>query len=90
MVRCLGTPVVRTDAASIWITGQTWWQIPKVSKVTFTGKMRRDWGVCGKDVILSLCGFFKNDEVRDIYQDGERNSQVCFWPAQVEEREQAY
>jgi homoaconitate hydratase len=23
-VGCLGTPVVRTDAASIWATGQTW------------------------------------------------------------------
>ena len=25
----LGTPVVRTDAASIWATGVTWWQVPK-------------------------------------------------------------
>jgi len=24
----LGTPIVRTDAAAIWATGRTWWQIP--------------------------------------------------------------
>ena len=29
---CLGTPVVRTDAASIWATGKTWWQVPPVAK----------------------------------------------------------
>src|SRR2546428_556025 len=28
----LGTPVVRTDAASIWATGGPWWQVPKVPK----------------------------------------------------------
>jgi homoaconitate hydratase len=28
----LGTPVVRTDAASIWATGVTWWQVPPVAK----------------------------------------------------------
>src|ERR1017187_547613 len=32
-VAALGTPVVRTDAASIWATGVTWWQVPKVAKV---------------------------------------------------------
>ncbi|RCK56654.1 Homoaconitase, mitochondrial [Candida viswanathii] len=48
----LGTPIVRTDAASIWATGQTWWQIPPLPK-----------GVTGKDIIVSLCGIFNNDEV---------------------------
>ncbi len=33
----LGTPVVRTDAASIWATGVTWWQVPKVAKVVLKG-----------------------------------------------------
>ncbi len=32
-IGCLGTPVVRTDAASIWATGRTWWQIPPIAKV---------------------------------------------------------
>ncbi|KAG0282787.1 mitochondrial Homoaconitase, partial [Dissophora globulifera] len=25
-IGALGTPIVRTDAAAIWATGQTWWQ----------------------------------------------------------------
>jgi len=29
---CLGTPIVRTDAAAIWATEQTWWKIPPVAK----------------------------------------------------------
>jgi len=60
-VGSLGTPVVRTDAASIYATGQTWWQIPPIAKVTFTGTLPK--GVTGKDVIIALCGLFKNDEV---------------------------
>ena len=60
-VGCLGTPVVRTDAASIWATGKTWWQIPPVAKVTFTGVLPT--GVTGKDVIVALCGLFKDDNV---------------------------
>jgi len=57
----LGTPVVRTDAASIWATGRTWWQIPPVAKVTFTGVLPT--GVTGKDVIVALCGLFDKDDV---------------------------
>src|SRR5467141_2875754 len=57
----LGTPVVRTDAASIWATGVTWWQVPKVAKVLLKGNLSA--GVTGKDVIIALCGLFNNDEV---------------------------
>jgi homoaconitate hydratase len=60
-VGCLGTAMVRTDAASIWATGKTWWQIPPIAKVTFTGILPK--GVTGKDVIVALCGLFNNDEV---------------------------
>ena len=60
-VGCLGTPVVRTDAASIWATGRTWWQLPPMAKVTFTGALPQ--GVTGKDVIVALCGLFSKDEV---------------------------
>ncbi|KAI0379849.1 hypothetical protein F5Y04DRAFT_258474 [Hypomontagnella monticulosa] len=60
-VGCLGTPIVRTDAASIWATGKTWWQIPPIAKVTFTGILPP--GVTGKDVIVALCGLFNNDDV---------------------------
>jgi homoaconitate hydratase len=60
-VGALGTPIVRTDAASIWATGRTWWQVPPVAKVTFTGLLPR--GVTGKDVIVALCALFGQDEV---------------------------
>lgn len=60
-VGCLGTPVVRTDAAAIWATGRTWWQVPPVARVELRGRLPR--GVTGKDAIVALCGFFKNDEV---------------------------
>jgi homoaconitate hydratase len=58
---CLGTPVVRTDAAAIWATGRTWWLVPPVAKVELKGRLRP--GVTGKDVIITLCGFFNHDEV---------------------------
>ncbi|KAL2039067.1 hypothetical protein N7G274_008116 [Stereocaulon virgatum] len=60
-VGCLGTPMVRTDAACIWATGKTWWQVPPIAKVTFTGTLPT--GVTGKDVIVALSGLFNNDEV---------------------------
>jgi homoaconitate hydratase len=59
-IACLGTPVVRTDAASIWATGRTWWQIPPVLEVVLSGRLQS--GVTGKDLILALCAFFDSDE----------------------------
>lgn len=61
---CLGTPVVRTDAASIWATGVTWWQVPPVAKCVLKGKLQP--GVVGKDVIIALCGLFNHDEVLNM------------------------
>ncbi len=58
---CLGTPIVRTDAAAIWATGRTWWQVPPVARCELKGKLPP--GVTGKDVIVTLCGHFNNDEV---------------------------
>jgi homoaconitate hydratase len=60
-IGCLGTPVVRTDAAGIWATGQTWWQIPPVAKIELIGELLP--GVTGKDVIITLAGHYNNDEV---------------------------
>lgn len=60
-VGCVGTPIVRTDAAALWATGQTWWQVPRMVKVEFKGKLAP--GVTGKDVIVALCGSFNQDEV---------------------------
>lgn len=60
-IGALGTPVVRTDAAAIWATGQTWWQIPPVANVILEGELPK--GTTGKDIIVALCGLFNNDEV---------------------------
>lgn len=60
-VGCLGTPVVRTDAAAIWATGSTWWRVPPVARVTLRGKLSP--GVTGKDIILALCGILNQDQV---------------------------
>ncbi len=60
-IGALGTPVVRTDAAALWATGETWWQIPPVTKVILRGKLKP--GVSGKDVIVALCGLYNQDEV---------------------------
>lgn len=56
----VGTPVVRTDAAAIWATGEFWWQVPRTVRVTLTGELRR--GVRGKDVIVTLCGLYDRGE----------------------------
>jgi homoaconitate hydratase len=60
-VGCLGTAIVRTDAAGIWATGKFWWQIPKIVKVELKGRLAP--GVTGKDVIVALAGNFNKDEV---------------------------
>ncbi|KAJ1982079.1 mitochondrial Homoaconitase [Dimargaris verticillata] len=60
-IGCLGTPIVRTDAAAIWATGQTWWQIPPVVQVQLQGQLAA--GVTGKDIIVALCGLFSQDQV---------------------------
>ncbi|HZW92973.1 MAG TPA: homoaconitase [Candidatus Eremiobacteraceae bacterium] len=57
----IGTPIVRTDAAVVWATGEFWWQIPQSIQVVLEGKLRP--GVTGKDVIITLCGLFNHDEV---------------------------
>lgn len=60
-VACLSTALVRSDASSIFATGRTWWKIPPIAKMTFTGSLPP--GVTGKDVIVALCGLFNQDQV---------------------------
>lgn len=55
----VGTPVVRTDAAAIWATGDFWWQIPPTVQVILTGALPP--GATGKDVIIALAGLYGND-----------------------------
>ena len=57
----VGTPVVRTDAAAIWATGEFWWQVPRTVEVVLEGRLRH--GATGKDVIVALCGLYARGEV---------------------------
>jgi homoaconitate hydratase len=56
----VGTPIVRTDAAAVWATGEFWWQIPRTIQVVLEGRLPE--GVSGKDVIITLCGLYNHDE----------------------------
>src|SRR5258707_1292362 len=56
----IGTPIVRTDAAAVWATGEFWWQIPRSIQVVLEGTLPE--GVTGKDVIITLCGLYNHDE----------------------------
>jgi len=57
----IGTPIVRTDAAAVWATGEFWWQVPRSVQVVLEGKLPE--GATGKDVIITLCGLYNHDEV---------------------------
>src|SRR5258706_13039995 len=57
----IGTPIVRTDAAAVWATGEFWWQIPRSIEVTLEGQLPEV--ATGKDVIITLCGLYNHDEV---------------------------
>jgi homoaconitate hydratase len=57
----IGTPIVRTDAAAVWATGEFWWQIPRSVQVVLEGRLPA--GATGKDVIITLCGLYNHDEV---------------------------
>ena len=52
---CLGTPIVRSDAASVWSTGVTWYQIPPIAKIFFTGSL--PIGVTVSEVSRTLSKF---------------------------------
>lgn len=56
----IGTPIVRTDAAAVWATGEFWWQIPRTIQVVLQGQLAE--GVTGKDLIIALCGLYNHDE----------------------------
>jgi len=60
-VGCLSTALVRSDALSIFATGRTWWKIPPIAKITFTGSLPTS--ATGKDVIVALCGLLNQDQV---------------------------
>lgn len=48
------TGIDRTEAAGIWITGETWFKIPRSYKILLYGKLEK--GVSAKDLILTIIG----------------------------------
>jgi homoaconitate hydratase len=58
-VGCLGTAIVRSDAASVLATSTIFWRVPPVAKITFTGTLPP--GVTGKDTIIALCALLKSE-----------------------------
>jgi homoaconitate hydratase len=57
----IGTPIVSTDAAADWATGDFWWQIPRAIQVVLQGELPA--GATGNDVIITLFGLYNHDEV---------------------------
>ena len=48
------TGIDRTEAVGIWITGETWFKIPKSYKIVLSGRFQD--GVSAKDLILKIIG----------------------------------
>ena len=48
------TGIDRTEAAGLWITGRTWFRVPKTMNIEITGSF--DHGVSAKDLILTVVG----------------------------------
>jgi homoaconitate hydratase len=71
----VGTPIVRTDAAAAWATGDFWWQIPRSIQVVLEGTLPA--GTTGKDVIITLCGLYTTTKS----STRPSNSAVRAWPA---------
>jgi 3-isopropylmalate dehydratase large subunit len=53
------TGVGATDMAAIMLTGELWFRVPEVIKITIDGHLRP--GVMAKDVILNIIGALKQD-----------------------------
>jgi len=54
------TGIDRTEAAGIWVTGQTWFKLPRTFKITLKGELQKH--VTAKDLILKI--------ITDIGADG--------------------
>src|SRR3989442_7816364 len=57
----IGTPIVRTDAAAVWATGEFWWQIPRSVQVVLEGSLPQS--AIEKVIIITRCGLYSHDEV---------------------------
>ena len=64
-----GTGIGATDAATVLISGELWFRVPEIIRITITGKPIK--GVHAKDVILHIIGKLKADAA--VYQAIEFN-----------------
>ena len=62
----LGTPVVRTDAAVIWATGEFWWVVPRTIELVLSHALRP--GVSGKDLIIALAGAYPSQVLNAVVE----------------------
>ncbi len=72
------TGIDRTEAAGIWITGETWFKIPKSYKIVLTGRFQD--GVSAKDLILKIIGDLGADGANyksiEYHGDGIKNLSI--------------
>lgn len=55
----LAAGIDRTEAAGLWLRGETWFLVPESLKITLTGKLRP--GVYAKDLSLWIIGLLRSD-----------------------------
>jgi len=65
-VGALGTPVVRTDAAAIWATGQFWWSIPRTVQVVLEDPEGRQVASDRRDEVIPGADSFQVDQVFQV------------------------
>ena len=53
-LNCFSTGIDRTEAAALWLTGETWLKVPPSIKMTLNSSLPR--GVYAKDLILHIIG----------------------------------
>ncbi|KAJ5429265.1 Aconitase/3-isopropylmalate dehydratase large subunit alpha/beta/alpha subdomain 1/3 [Penicillium cf. griseofulvum] len=61
---CVGGLAVGLGAADVampMVTGETWFRVPEICRINFTGQL--PFGVGGKDVILHILGLFKRNTI---------------------------
>ncbi len=73
------TGIDRTEAAGVWVTGQTWFKIPKTYKITLKGKLQKY--VTAKDLILKIIRELRADGANyksvEYHGDGIRNLSIA-------------
>jgi homoaconitate hydratase family protein len=72
------TGIDRTEAAGIWITGETWFKIPASYKIVLTGEFQ-NW-ISAKDLILKVIGDLGADGANyksvEYHGDGIKNLSI--------------